>query len=140
MSKNRIPVAEGLFTETAEGPRLQGSRCATCKTPYFPKSPVCHNPDCDASRIEDALFGPTGTLWSCAVQDYPPPKPARFDAPYEPYAMAVVDLDDGLRVLGRMSVDDPRSVEPNVRVELVIDTLCHDEEGNEVTVWMFKPL
>jgi hypothetical protein len=39
-----------------------------------------------------------------------------------------------------MSVDDPRSVEPNVRVELVIDTLCHDEEGNEVTVWMFKPL
>ena len=60
MSKKRIPVASGLFVEAPEGPRLVGSRCRTCKTPYFPKSAVCHNPECKGSNIENALFGPTG--------------------------------------------------------------------------------
>jgi uncharacterized OB-fold protein len=138
MSKKRIPVASGLFVEAPEGPRLVGSRCRTCSTPYFPKSAVCHNPDCKASRIEDALFGPSGTLWSVAVQDYPPPPPAKFDKPYQPYAMGVVDLDDGLRVLGRMTTGDPRSVQVGARVELVIEPLCHDEEGNEIVSWKFK--
>lgn len=138
MSKKRIPVASGLFVEAPEGPRLVGSRCRTCKTPYFPKSAVCHNPDCKGSRIEDALFGPTGTLWSVAVQDYPPPPPAKFDKPYQPYAMGVVDLDDGLRVLGRMTADDPRSVQVGARVEIVIEPLCHDDDGNEIVSWKFK--
>ena len=53
-----LPVVEGLFTETAEGPRLLGSKCASCGTPYFPKSAVCHNPECSGSKMEDASFGP----------------------------------------------------------------------------------
>ena len=140
MTTSRIPVAKNLFTETSDGTRLQGSRCTTCKTPYFPKSAVCHNPDCDDSRMEDALFGPQGTVWSCAVQDYPPPAPAKFDKPYQPYAMGVVDLDDGLRVLGRMKVDDPSAARPGQRVALVTDTLAHDDDGNELVTWKFEPL
>jgi hypothetical protein len=136
----RIPVAEGLFTETADGPRLVGSRCAGCRTPYFPRSAVCHNPDCRGGRMDDATFGPRGTLWSCAVQDYPPPAPARFDQPYKPYAMGVVDLADGLRVLGRMAIDDPGRLEVGMKVELVLDTLCHDEQGGEVITWKFRPV
>jgi len=140
MTANRIPVAKNLFTETASGARLQGSRCKTCKTPYFPKSAVCHNPGCRASDMEDALFGPDGTLWSCAIQDYPPPAPAKFDQPYKPYAMGVVDLDDGLRVLGRMAVENPRALDVGARVRLVIDTLAHDADGNEIVTWKFKTL
>ena len=97
-----------------------------------------HSADGTESKIEDALFGPSGTLWSVAVQDYPPPPPARFDKPYRPYAMGVVDLDDGLRVLGQLTAEDPGTVKVGQRVELVIDTLCHDEEGNEITTWKFK--
>lgn len=136
----RIPVAPGLFAETKDGARLIGSRCATCKTPYFPKVDYCRHPACGDSKIEDAGFGPRGTIWSCAIQDYPPPAPARFDKPYRPYAMAVVDLADGLRVLGQIKTDDVRSVVPDTKVELVIDTLCHDDAGNEVVTWKFRPL
>jgi len=135
----RVPVTEGLFVETAQGPRLLGSRCRSCGTPYFPKSAVCHNPACGASQVEDAEFGPRGTLWSCAIQNYPPPAPARFDKPYVPYAMGVVDLDDGLRVLGRMCGEDPRGMQVGAKVELVLDTLCHDDEGNEIVTWKFRP-
>lgn len=136
----RIPVAPGLFAETKDGARLIGSRCATCKTPYFPKVDSCRHPECPGSKIEDDGFGPHGTIWSCAIQDYPPPAPARFDKPYKPYAMAVVDLADGLRVLGQIKTDDIRSVKPDTKVELVIDTLCHDDAGNEVVTWKFRPV
>ena len=130
---------EGLFRETPDGPRLLGSRCLTCSTPYFPKSAVCHNPDCDESKMEDAHFGPDGTLWSYAIQNYPPPPPARFDEPYVPYAIAVVDLKEGLRVVGRVSSDDPSGLEVGCQVELVIEPLCREENGDELISWKFKP-
>jgi uncharacterized OB-fold protein len=135
-----VPVAEGLFTETADGPRLLGSRCASCATPYFPRSAVCHNPECRESKLEDASFGPRGTLWSCAIQNYPPPPPARFEEPYTPYALGMVDMPEGLRVLGRISTDDPESVRVGAEVELVLERLYLDENGDEVITWKFRPI
>jgi uncharacterized OB-fold protein len=135
-----VPVAEALFNETADDPRLLGSKCASCGTPYFPRSAVCHNPECRESKIEEASFGPRGTLWSCAIQNYPPPAPARYEEPYTPYALGMVDMPEGLRVLGRISTDDPESVQVGAEVELVLERLYLDENGNEVITWKFKPI
>jgi len=135
-----VPVAEGLFTETADGPRLLGSKCASCGTPYFPRSAVCHNPECSESKMEDASFGPRGTLWSVAIQNYPPPLPARYEEPYTPYALGMVDMPEGLRVLGRISTDDPEGVQVDSQVELVLERLYLDEDGNEVITWKFRPI
>jgi uncharacterized OB-fold protein len=140
MGLKQIPVSQGLFTDTAEGPRLIGCRCVGCNTPYFPKTEVCRNPSCDDSKIEDTSFGPKGTIWSVAMQDYPPPSPVKFDEPYQPYAMGVIDMPEGLRVLGRIATDDPRSVEPGMDVELIIEAICHDDDGNEVMSWKFRPV
>ncbi len=140
MTTNRVPVAEGLFTETAEGPRLLGSKCSACGTPYFPKSPVCHNPDCRETRVEDAAFGPKGKLWSYSVQYYPPPPPAKYDEPYTPYALGLVDLPEGLRVLARISTDNPEGIKPGSAVELVLEKLYRDQDGNEVISWKFRPI
>jgi uncharacterized OB-fold protein len=135
----RVPVVEGLFAETAEGPRLLGSRCAGCGTPYFPKSDLCRMPDCDGGTMEDATFGPKATLWSYTIQHYPPPPPARYDEPYAPYAMALVDLDEGLRLLARVAVEDVAQVRAGMPVELVLDRLYTDAQGNDVITWKFKP-
>jgi uncharacterized OB-fold protein len=140
MTTKRVPVIEGLFTDEGDGARLLGSRCASCATPYFPKAAICHNPDCTESKMDDAAFGPRGTLWSCSVQNYPPPPPARYDEPYQPYALGVVDLADGLRVVGRMAVDDPETVQVGAQVELVLEPLCKDEDGSELITWMFRPI
>jgi uncharacterized OB-fold protein len=137
---DRIHAAEGLFAETPEGPRLLGSKCASCGTVYFPRSALCHNPGCEETRMEDASFGPRGTLWSCAIQNYPPPAPALYEEPYQPYAMGAVDLPEGLRVMGRIHTDDPEAVRPGVDVELVVEPVKRDEEGREIVTWMFRPL
>jgi uncharacterized OB-fold protein len=136
----RIPAVEGLFGETPQGPRLFGSRCRTCGTPYFPRSAVCHNPGCERSAVEDAQFGPHGTLWSYAIQNYPPPAPARYDEPYVPYAIGVVDLAEGLRVVGRIASGDPASLEVGSAVELVLEPLAREAGGDELVSWKFKPV
>jgi len=136
----QVPVTEGLFAVTSAGPRLLGSRCRGCGAPYFPRATLCHHPHCRDGETEDTEFGPNGKLWSWAIQNYPPPAPARFEEPYVPYAVGVVDLDDGLRVVGRMSVDDPESLQAGAEVELTIEPFCRDEEGREVVTWKFKPL
>lgn len=140
MSTSQPPVIDGLFTETSEGVRLLGSRCATCGTPYFPRSGLCHNPACSGSDMQDASFGPHGVLWSYSVQNYPPPLPARYDEPYEPYALGVVDLSDGLRVVGRMLVDHLGEIAVGQQVELVLGPLYHDPDGTTPLSWMFKPV
>ncbi len=140
MTTKRVPVVEGLFSEGADGARLLGSRCGTCGTPYFPKSGLCHNPDCTESAMEDARFGPRGTVWSYSIQNYPPPPPAVYEEPYRPYALGVVDLSDGLRVVGRMAVDDPESVVVGGKVELVLEPMCSQDDGSELITWMFRPI
>jgi uncharacterized OB-fold protein len=139
MTDQRVPVVDGLFTDGPAGARLLGSRCATCTIAYFPRAEVCHNPDCSASDVHDAEFGGSGTLWSFSIQSYPPPPPARYDEPYVPYALGVVDLDDGLRVVGRVDVEDPASLTVGDRVELIVGALCHDEDGTVPVSWMFRP-
>jgi len=137
-SPQTVVSAEGLFADTPNGPRLLGSRCTSCSTPYFPRASGCHNPNCDHSQIEDAEFGPRGTLWSVTIQSYAPPAPVICPEPYSPYAVGVVDLDDGLRVVGRIHTADPQRVDPGARVQLVIQPLGPDENEASVLSWQFE--
>jgi uncharacterized OB-fold protein len=137
---NRVPAVEGLFAETDDGPRLLGSKCRGCGAAYFPKDTVCHNPDCSDPSPQDASFGPRGVIWGCAVQNYAPPAPVVTQEPYEPYAVGMIDLDDGLRVMGRIDVDDPMNVAVGGKVELVVGKIGSDDEGNDVVTWMFRPI
>ena len=101
---------------------------------------MCTNTACDRSHAKSTHFGPCGTLWSVTVQGYPPPPPVVAADPYRAYAVGLVDLEgDGLRVIGRLLVDDPEKVVPGGPVELVLAPLGRDAEGREVVSWQFKP-
>ena len=71
----------------------------------------------------------------------PPPYVPRAD-PYEPFALAAVELDaEGIVVLGQVAdgygVDDLSVGAP---VELVVEPLYTDGDGIERTVWRWKPV
>ncbi len=137
---NRVHAVDGLFHETHDGVRLCGSKCSGCGSAYFPKDTVCHNPECESPSVAEVDFGPRGKVWSYAIQNYQPPPPVVTMEPYAPYAMGVVDLDDGLRVMGRIDVDDPMNVEVGADVELVVGAIGEDADGNEIVTWMFRPV
>jgi uncharacterized OB-fold protein len=135
------PAIEGWFTSGPE-PALLGSRCTTCATVFFPKKVgFCANPACAGEEFEEATLSRRGTIWSYTDAQYQPPAPyvARTD-PYEPFALAAVELPEGLVVLGQVAdgygVDD---LKVGAEAELVVETLYADESGDR-TIWRWKPV
>lgn len=135
------PAVEGWFT-TGDQPALVGSRCTTCGTVFFPReSDWCRNPVCEGTEFEDAELSRRGRVWSYTDAQYQPPPPyiARTD-PYEPFALAAVELEEGLVVLGQVADGyGVADLKVGVEVELVVETLYTDESGDR-TIWRWRPV
>jgi len=137
-----VPAVEGWFT-TDDEPALLGTRCRACATVFFPReSELCGNPRCDGTELDEVRLSRRGRVWSYTDARYQPPPPyiPRTD-PYEPFAIAAVELEaEGIVVLGQVAdgygVDDLRVGAP---VELVIEPL-YAEDGVERVTWRWKPV
>lgn len=135
------PAIEGWFT-AGDPPTLTGTRCTTCASVYFPPtSGFCRNPACNGEEFETAALSPRGRVWSYTDAQYQPPAPyIPATDPYEPFALAAVELPEGIVVLGQVAhgygVDD---LKVGAEVELVIETLYTDDDGDR-TIWRWKPV
>jgi len=132
------PIVPGTLVLTGDGPRLRGSRCQVCGTIGFPATAFCANPDCakDRAAIEEWLGGPVGSLWSWTVQHYRATAPFHMDGS-GPYAVAMVDLPDRVRVLGLLHPGDAH-LRFGMPMELVAGKLFEGQAGPIVT-WMWRP-
>ena len=140
MSKKRTPTIEGWFTEGDE-PRLLGTQCQACKTYFFPRlENYCKNPDCQGTEFREVPLSNRGKLWSFTNNCYPPPPPYVASEPFEPYAIAAVELEtEKMVVMGQVAKGfDVGDLKAGMEMELVIDTLFEDEE-NAYTVWKWRP-
>jgi uncharacterized OB-fold protein len=135
------PAVEGWFT-SGDAPTLLGSRCTGCLTVFFPKTEgFCKNPACSTESFEEVPLSRTGRVWSYTDAQYQPPPPyLPASDPYVPFALAAVELPEGLVVLGQLAsgfgVGD---VKVGSAVELVVETLYTDETG-ERSIWKWKPV
>jgi uncharacterized OB-fold protein len=141
MSTTAVPAVEGWFTTDAE-PRLLGSRCTTCGTVVFPRATgFCRNPGCRGREVEEAELSRTGTVWSYTDAQYQPPPPyLPASDPYEPFALAAVELAaEQLVVLGQVAagygVEDLAVGAP---VELVVEPL-YELDGVPHLIYRWKP-
>lgn len=141
MTGTATPAIDGWFTTEAE-PRLLGSRCSSCATVFFPRiADFCRNPACDGEQFEEAPLSRRGTVWSYTDAQYQPPPPyLPATEPYQPFALAAVELPEGLVVLGQVAdgfgVADLRV---GTTVELVVETLYVDDTGPR-TIWRWRPV
>ena len=133
-----LPIAEGLFEGTGTQTRLLGTRCASCGTTYFPKALSCRNPQCRDKQIDDVAFGQLGTLYSYTFQQYRPPALFRMDS-WAPYVLGLIDLPEGLRVLGMLTGCPVDEIRIGMAVELTAQALYHDEEGRAVLTYQYQP-
>ncbi len=57
-----------------------------------------------------------------------------------PYGVGYVELEGQLRVEARLTVSDPAKLIIGMDMELVLDPLCIDEDGNQVVTYAFAPV
>ena len=139
--KSRAPAVEGLFTMDESEPRLLGTQCRACGTYFFPaETTFCRNPSCDRADLEPVELSRTGTVWSYTSANYKPPSPFVAEEPFQPFAIAAVELEkEGITVLGQVAdgigVD---ALQTGMPMELVLRELYEDEEHIYMT-WSWKP-
>ena len=141
-AKTQVAAVDGWFTIDPATPALLGTRCTTCGTYFFPReSRFCRNPACHGTELEEVPLSRRGKVWSFTDNRYQPPPPYMSPDPFEPYAIAAVELaDEKMVVLGQLagsaSVDDLRIGQ---EVELVLETLYEDDD-NAYLVWKWQPV
>lgn len=138
----RVPAIEGWFT-TSGAPALVGTRCGACGSYFFPPERVlCRNPACTSSELKDVELSRTGKVWSFSVNHYPAPAPYVGKDPFEPYTVVAVELPaEQMVVLGQLAHGvAPSTLKIGDEVEVVIEPLFTDDEGNEQIVWKWRPV
>ena len=134
------PAIEGWFT-IGDEPHLVGTRCTTCGTVFFPRAEgFCRNPACRGREFEDVELSRTGKVWSYTDAQYQPPPPyIPASDPYEPFALAAVELtDEGIVVLGQLARGTTvHDVKVGTEVELVVEPL-YELDGDTHLIYRWK--
>jgi len=134
----RVPVDDGFFTvpdDPGERPRLLGSRCPVCAEHFFPRRLVCAK--CLHESCDDVVLGPTGRLRTWTYVHLP--MFAKSDRSVDGYGVGQIDLPEGPRIQAIL-VGGPHDFEIGMEVELDLETLSTDEDGNDVVIFRFKPM
>ena len=59
---------------------------------------------------------------------------------FVPFGVGLVQLDDVIRVEGRLTENDPAKLQFGMEVELTMVPFTTDDDGNEVVTFAFRPL
>ncbi len=126
--------SSGSPTTRPSQPRLLGSRCPSCGEVFFPRRLVCAK--CLHEGTEDVELSTKGTIWTwtyCHV-----PMFGKKDADVAGYGVAQVDLPEGPRVQSILS-GGPDDFAIGMEVEIDLETLRQDKDGNDVVIYRFRP-
>jgi uncharacterized OB-fold protein len=120
------PETRHYWEGTASG-ELRLQRCRDCRSTYFPPQPFC--PACASDDIEIVRASGRGLLYSYVITERAAPG---FTAPY---VIAVVELEEGPRLLTNIvGIDpDPDVLPLDLPVEVVFETV------GEIALPMFRP-
>ena len=135
--KKRIPVKQGLYRipeSENDAPALVANRCRSCGEIFFPARQICQN--CQGQDLEDMTLGRSGVIYSFATVMQ---RPASHYRGPVPYSFGWVELPEGLRIETLFTDCNPDDLEIGLNVEMVMEKLHEDEEGNEVVCHKFRP-
>ena len=120
------PETAHYWEGTARG-ELLVQRCRLCSSTYFPPQPFC--PACSNDDVEVVRASGRGTLHGYVITHRAAPG---FEAPY---VIAVVELEEGPRLLTNLlGVEpDPVALELDAPVEVVFEPV------GDIVLPMFRP-
>jgi len=133
----RVPIAD--YFEVSDGGlapvQLRGSRCPACDEVFYPRRLVCAK--CLHEGTDDVLLSTSGTLFTWTWVHVP--LFAKTDAEVSEYAVGQVDLPEGPRVQAIL-MGTPGDFSIGMPLELGLETLRQDADGNDVVIYRFMPV
>ena len=113
--------------------KLMLPTCDPCG-PFFYPRPFCPEPGCFSWDIDWTEASGKGKVHTFVISHQPiPPYNTPENAP--PYVIAVIELDEGPRMMSNLIIDDPYETQVDMDVEIV-----YDDVTDEVTLPKFKPV
>ena len=134
----RVAIEAGFFTipdDPGEAPRLLGSRCQSCGEVFYPRRVVCAK--CLHEGCDDVELGPRGTLHTWTYVHVP--LFAKKDGSVDSYGVGQIDLPEGPRVQAIL-VGGPDDFAIGMELELELESLGPDKQGNDVVIYRFRPI
>lgn len=121
------PETQHFWDGTKEN-KLLLQRCTSCEAAYFPPRPFC--PVCSSREVAVEQASGRGFLYSYVISHRPHPA---FDGPY---SIAVVELDEGPRMMTNIVGCDqtPEALELDMAVEVTFEPIT-----DEITLPLFTP-
>ena len=136
--KKIIPVEQDLFTlpgSSGENSHLIGSKCRSCGATFFPKRVICGK--CYKDKVEDIELSRKGKIitWTTICLS-PPGYKGKV-----PYVLGEVQLPEDVVIRTQFTGVDPENPAINIgdELEMVIEKMYEDDEGNDVVCYMFSP-
>ncbi len=118
---------------TAPNDRLAGQRCTACGAVQFPPRSACGA--CRGTDLATHRFSGRGTVYSFAEVAS---APKGFSGPYR---VALVELEEGVRVTAQLTDVDPDGVEIGMPVEMVTRRIQEKgPQGYLVYGYKFRPV
>ena len=120
-----LPRMDGMhgdfYRECARQGRLVFQRCEACGTLRHPPRVLCA--ECSSDQVSWVPSEGRGTIFSWTVT-HQAPHPAF--AGQVPYAVVVVELEEGVRIVASLRDLDPAQLELDLPVEVVLEEVSED--------------
>jgi uncharacterized protein len=125
------PETQHFWDGTAQS-ELRLQRCDACANVYFPPRPFC--PSCASRKVSVFKASGKGKLYSYVIHHRPVPG---FTPPY---SIAVVELDEGPRMMTNVVDCDVDDVRVGMPVEVTFRAIDDSvTENDRVTIPVFRP-
>lgn len=118
------------FWQGCRDHKLLVQRCAACGQFRYPPRPHC--PYCRARRVEWVQARGTGSVFSWIVVTHPVPR--EVFAGEVPYVVALIELDEGVRLASNLVGCATSDVSAGMRVKV-----CFDDVTPDTTLPKFRP-
>jgi 3-oxo-4,17-pregnadiene-20-carboxyl-CoA hydratase alpha subunit len=116
-----------FFWEGVAAGELRIQRCTGCKALRHPPGPMC--PHCQSLDWDALVSGGRGRVYSYVVAHHPPVAPFSY-----PNAIALVELDEGTRLVSNLVGIDPARIEIGQRVRVEFTRV-----DDELVLPLFRP-
>jgi uncharacterized OB-fold protein len=128
-----VPVVDGdssSYWAAAHRGELLINRCARCEQFVFYRRSVC--PHCGAAGVEPYVAKGTGTVYSYTISRRPASPEFRDDVPY---VVALVELDEGVRLMTNIVNCEPAAVYIGQAVSVRFESIAED-----ISLPFFEPV